>query len=259
MKNILLTIFTITFLSYSTNAQTFNNSTFGNFSRISGGIAGTNINNSTGVETQVILGGVFEAEILQGSTVVGTATVTATNPIGFTNTFTATRTGTGLGTLAQAASNVFSDLDLPASGTWNLSFAAAAGFQIDGFSIFTDSVVLANPTFSGLTSSGIITAREGNLDFFSNASDGDIVTNGSNLTTNLGTSTSGILPAGNDFSIDVAGSDLSFVYSTAANDIGSIGTELFRYTIQASSTIPEPSSIVLFGLGALGLLFHRKR
>ena len=148
-----------------------------------------------------------------------------------------------------------------ASGDWNISVTALAGYQVDGLSVFTQGTSISNPDFTNITSNGIATVCEAS-DLISNVSHGDVIPNGGNLDFNAGTSANGIISDDHsqEWAINVAGSALSFTYLAGFDEpVNNVANEGLRLDVQISEAVPEPSSFAIIGLGMVFIGMRRRR
>lgn len=203
------------------------------------------------------------ADILESGVLAGTLNGSLTYG-GGTNPFTAPNWVAGGNLNILGSSTNTSETSETADGVWDFSITPAAGFQVDGISLFTNGTVIGNPTFANLTSNGtgsVIDANEGtSTELFSNYNSGAFV-NGDDLVFNAGGLSTGIdLPDHSlRWSYDSAGAtQLSFDYQ--AGPVANISNEGIRLDVQLSAiAVPEPSGFALLGLlGSLAVLRRRK-
>ena len=130
-----------------------------------------------------------EADITEGGIFVGTLTATATYG-GGTNPFASHNWTTGLSFLAYGNSAHDDENSETAEGFWEFEITPAAGFQVDGLTLFTENTHLANPTFENLVSNGTATVWDDNQglgnELLANFDNGDSIANGSDLIFNTG-------------------------------------------------------------------------
>ena len=206
----------------------------------------------------------FTADVLQGGSLAGTVSGSLTYG-GGTNPFLAPNWNGGASlAIGGTAPNDDNSAVETADGVWSFVITPAAGYQVDGISLFTQGTSIANPTFAGLTSNGsatVIDANQGTAtELFASHSSGAFA-NGSNLVFNTGSTSNGI-PTGDhslNWSFDSAGAtSLSFDYQVGP--VPNISGEGIRLDAQLSlAPVPEPSAIALMGLmGSLAFLRRRK-
>ncbi len=238
MKNTLLSIVAIAALTGVTNAQLYTASTFSDWTSITDG---------------------FTANVKTAGVVVGTATLRYSAVTGFDTPTAGSGVGAAVATLTSTGSPD------PARLRWNFRVTAAAGYQVDGVSFFSQATELANPTLALINTTGGVPAPgtsgniillEGANDFFSNGVNGQV--NPGTLTANTGTGINGWAPADHeDWSLNTSSNALNLTY-IADTSVSNLSAEGLRFDTSISP-VPEPSSVALLGFGVLGLISRRKR
>lgn len=149
-----------------------------------------------------------------------------------------------------------------ATGDWNISVAAVAGYQVDGISVYSNATALGNPTISNIVSNGIATVCE-NTDLIANVDHGDVIPNGGSLDFNAGSSVNGILNGvhSREWAINADASALSFTYAAGFDEvINNVASEGLRLDVQTSVVpVPEPASAGIIGLGMAIFVMRRRR
>ncbi len=125
---------------------------------------------------------------------------------------------------------------------------------------------LANPIYKSISFNGApnATISDGTtlsgLDYFNGLANGDLISSGDTLTSNIGAnSTVGWVNGTTDqwaVNFGAGTTKVGFTYITDGNVNTSNEEVIFDLNV---TPVPEPSSTALLGLGALGLLVRRKR
>lgn len=204
------------------------------------------------------------ADILEGGNLAGSISGTLTYG-GGSNPFVAPNWNSGSSLLINGLSVDTAETVETADANWSFSITPAAGYQVEGISLFSNGTSIANPTFANLTSNGVATVTDANegtaTELFNNYNSGAF-TNGTDLVFNTGSTNNGIPSTAHtgNWSYDSAGAtQLSFDY--LAGPVPNISNEGLRLDVQLSTvSVPEPSSLVVVGLmGSLAVLRRRKK
>ena len=210
------------------------------------------------------LGYSVTADVLEGGVMTGSVTASIVYGTGGSDPFSSATlwgpTGTSFGIAGESNLNpVGTDT---ASGDWNISVAAVAGYQVDGISVFTQGTSIANPDITSITSNGIATLYDGG-GLITNAADGSVIANGGSLDFIAGTTSNGIVSDDHSqlWAINVDGSAVSFNYAVGFSDpVNNISFEGLRFDVQTSvAPVPEPSCFAMIGLGMAFLGMRRRR
>ncbi len=226
-------------------------------------IAHTTSTFSNMVVTQDDMNGfAITADILEGGALAGTLTASMIYN-GGTNPF---NNGDLWGPIANAfrifgsSTGDFAGEDT-ATGEWNISVSANAGWNVEGISVYTLGSILGNPNFEQVTSNGNTTLFDGN-NLIVNHNDGAILNNGANLDFMEGTHANGLFSEvhSQNWAINAAdATELSFDYLVGFDEpINGIGSEALWLDVQLTSAVPEPNSALLL-IGLLGFSICRRR
>lgn len=205
-----------------------------------------------------------QSDIMENGSVVGTLTATMTYG-GGTNPFSDHLWHTGSSFTAEGNSTTSGENSETADGVWDFVIAPAAGYQVDGITLFSNHTLLANPVISNLTSNGTARVWDDNQglsnELLANYDNGDLFTNGDDLEFNSGSLAGGIDIADHSerWSFDSAGAtSLSFTYQ--AGPVSDIGREGIKFDAALSFVgVPEPSSLLILSAVSLLTLARRRR
>lgn len=156
-----------------------------------------------------------------------------------------------------------------ASVNWTIDIQiTAAGWYLDGYSMFSERSVLANPVWSDLTFDGEASIYDGvttvSGGFFPDYATGDLLISGNDLVSGNGTTASGWTvgsPWAVNFNLDesvTTSASISFGYSTHKSGSYTVQNEVLDLSFSAVQ-IPEPTSMALLGIFAASSMIRRRR